>query len=183
MTSTRMERDNPVLAGRIRPAITADARAVAEVHVRGWRWAYRGLLPERYLASLSVDTREQTWRARLTELDAPGRALVWSQADRVRGFVAYGPARDHERVPGFGMIYALYLDEEIVGRGVGRALHDAAIDAMRTVGLGGAVLWVLEENARARAFYARQGWAPDGEHRRESFGEEHRDEIRLALRW
>src|SRR5436309_2361755 len=33
----------------IRAAVAADAAAVAELHVRGWQWAYRDLLPAEYL--------------------------------------------------------------------------------------------------------------------------------------
>jgi GNAT superfamily N-acetyltransferase len=171
------------MAGRVRPATGADARAIAEVHVRGWRWAYRDLLPASYLAALSVDAREQMWRRALAAPGAPTRLLVREEDDRIRGFAACGPARDEELVsPDSGQLFALYLDEELVGHGAGRALHDAALDALRAAGRAGAVLWVLENNARGRAFYARQGWAPDGHQKSCPFGDEHRLELRLARR-
>ena len=43
-------------------ATSEDCRAVAEVHVESWQHAYRGILPEQYLASLSVAEREAMWR-------------------------------------------------------------------------------------------------------------------------
>jgi len=42
----------------IRPATPEDARAIAEVHVASWRYAYRGLLPDDVLDRLSVEERE-----------------------------------------------------------------------------------------------------------------------------
>ena len=39
----------------IRPATEADARTIAEIHVAGWVAAYRGMVPDELLASLSVD--------------------------------------------------------------------------------------------------------------------------------
>jgi RimJ/RimL family protein N-acetyltransferase len=33
---------------------------------------------------------------------------------------------------------------------------------MADLGFGSAMLWVLEDNARARAFYEAAGWRPDG---------------------
>lgn len=171
------------MAGGVRPAIEADARAIAEVHVRGWRWAYRGLLPASHLAALSVEAREQMWRRSLAGSSTSPVLLVWEEDDQIRGFVAAGSAREEERVsPDSGQLYALYLDEDLLGRGAGRALHDAALDALRTRGLTGAVLWVLENNARGRAFYARQGWIPDGHEKLCPFGDEQRNELRFAHR-
>jgi hypothetical protein len=51
----------------VRPAVQADARSIAEVHVETWRVAYRGQVPADYLESLSVDQRESMWRAMLAE--------------------------------------------------------------------------------------------------------------------
>ena len=41
----------------IREAAASDARDIAGIHVRGWQWAYRRLLPDAFLAGLSVDLR------------------------------------------------------------------------------------------------------------------------------
>jgi hypothetical protein len=46
----------------IRKATPEDARAIAEVHVKSWRAAYRDLLPQDFLQGLSVDRREQQWQ-------------------------------------------------------------------------------------------------------------------------
>jgi GNAT superfamily N-acetyltransferase len=171
------------MAGRVRPATVADVRAIAELHVRAWLWAYRKLLPAAYLAALSIDAREQMWRRWLTDPSAPIGMAVWETDGRIRGFVAYGPASDEEpAVRGAGKLHALYVDQELVGQGVGRALHDAALDALRAAGFTDAVLWVLENNALARTFYARQGWLPDDHRKSCPFADEHRLELRLTLR-
>jgi GNAT superfamily N-acetyltransferase len=171
------------MTGSARPAAEADARSIAEVHVRAWRWAYRELLPASHLAALSVDTREQLWLRSLAAPAATTRLLVWDEDGGVRGFVAYGPARDEDgEARESGKIYALYLDEDLLGRGAGRALHDAALDGLRAARFTGAVLWVLEDNARGRAFYARWGWVPDGLRRSDSFGNSFGDERRIAIR-
>ncbi len=154
--------------------------------MQAWQWAYRGLLPASHLAALSIDAREQMWRRLLAAPGTPAAQaglLVWEQAGRIRGFAAYGPARDIDpEARDAGQLLALYLDEEFVGRGAGRDLHDAALDALHAAGFGRALLWVLENNARGRAFYARQGWAPDGLPKSCAFGDEQRLELRLARR-
>jgi len=54
----------------IREATSDDARAIAEVHMASWRWAYRGDLPAEFLDGLTVDDREREWREWLAA--APG---------------------------------------------------------------------------------------------------------------
>jgi hypothetical protein len=45
----------------IRRAVADDARGIAQVHVKSWQAAYRGLLPQSYLDALSVEQREAFW--------------------------------------------------------------------------------------------------------------------------
>jgi GNAT superfamily N-acetyltransferase len=78
-------------------------------------------------------------------------------------------ARD-ERLPNFGELMALYVDPAHVGTGVGRLLIAAAWERLRGLGVAGALLWVLEANARARRFYERDGWSFDQGCRTETFG-------------
>jgi hypothetical protein len=61
-----------------------------------------------------------------------------------------------------GEIHAIHVASEERGRGVGWRLLDAAAEALRTHGVRRAILWVVEDNSTARAFYERQGWAWDG---------------------
>jgi len=66
----------------IRPAGLDDARAIAEIHVRAWQWAYRGQIPDEILDGLSVEHREQGWRRQLSELRTAGFShRIWV-ADR-----------------------------------------------------------------------------------------------------
>jgi GNAT superfamily N-acetyltransferase len=59
----------------------------------------------------------------------------------------------------------LYVRPEFWGTGVAGELHDRAVAAVRAAGCETARLWVLQANVRARRFYERRGWAPDGSSR------------------
>ena len=143
----------------VRDANEADARAIADVHVESWRWAYRGLLPDDLLAALSVDEREVAW------LDAirsdPGSVLV-AVGPAVVGFAGVGASRDDDAEAGTGELLSLYVTESVVGTGVGAALLAAAQDRLRERGFTSVTLWVLDTNARGLRFYERHGWAWDG---------------------
>lgn len=167
----------------IRETSPADARAIAEVHVEGWSWGYRGLLPDELIAGLSVEEREARWVEILTgPKDASACFLAEAQGGRALGFIACGPAADGDVAPppGAGEVYAVYLREEAKGRGVGAALMATAEEAMRRHGFERAVLWVLEDNVRARAFYERGGWDRDGAKGEHRFDCGHRPIIRYA---
>jgi ribosomal protein S18 acetylase RimI-like enzyme len=129
---------------------------VAAVQVASWRAAYQGLLTDRYLADLSEEEAADRW-ARVIAGTAD-RVVVVEIGPTVLGYARVGPSRDDDARPGTGELYSLYLDPRRWGTGVGRALHDGALDVLATSGFTSATLWVLGTNARARAFYHRRGW-------------------------
>ena len=90
--------------------------------------------------------------------------LVAEDGGSVVGFASCGESRD---AAGEGELYAIYALPEAWGSGVGRALMAAALEALRASGFATASLWVLEDNPRARRFYEREGWTPDGGRRGE----------------
>jgi GNAT superfamily N-acetyltransferase len=69
-----------------------------------------------------------------------------------RGFALVGPGRLHR----------LYVRPSAWGGGIGAALHDEAVAALRDGGADVASLWVLADNLRARGFYQRRGWSLNG---------------------
>jgi ribosomal protein S18 acetylase RimI-like enzyme len=148
----------------IRAAEPADAPALADLHIRAWQWAYRGQLPDAVLDGLTadLDRRNAFWREALTAPAAESRTWLVESAGRVIGFAAAGPCRDADAAPAAAELYAIYLDEAAVGRGIGRALLARATEDLRRRGYRSATLWVLASNARARRFYERAGWRPDG---------------------
>lgn len=148
----------------IRVARPEDARAIAEVHVEGWRWAYRGLVPDAYLDGLDVDARERMWAEGLGRSSVAWACFVAEDGGRVVGFVACGPPEPgHAQAPpAAGEVYALYVRQDVQGTGVGRALFGQAVAALAERGFRTSVLWVLEANFLARRFYERAGWSWDG---------------------
>jgi GNAT superfamily N-acetyltransferase len=140
---------------QVRGAVPEDAKAIAGVHVRAWQGAYAHVFPAEELAGLDVPSRVRYWR---DGIRAGWTVLV---TDDVSGFASVGPARDPD-ADGQGELYAIYVAPECWGSGAGHALMTAAIQALRDAGFAEAVLWVLDDNPRARRFYEREGWTADG---------------------
>ncbi len=145
---------------RIRPATPEDADAIGSVHVESWRWAYRGQLPDDLLDELDPAERAAGWRRILGSGGTD--VIVADDGARVVGFASAATSRDGDAPPGTGEVLALYVVENAVGTGAGRALLVGAQGLLRARGHSRATLWVLESNERARRFYERNGWTWDG---------------------
>lgn len=168
----------------VRPAREADAVSIASIHVRGWRAAYRGIMPPDYLESLDVGEWTERHRGRIVAPEPGVSRWVAEEDGTVVGFAVLGPAR--EAFAGdAGEVYAIYVDPERWRRGAGRALLDEAVSRFRAEGRAEATLWVLRDNAAGRAFYEAVGWRPDGSEKRfvlPGYEEAELVEVRYQLR-
>jgi GNAT superfamily N-acetyltransferase len=135
----------------IRAGDSHDAAAVARVHVETWQAAYDHILPRDRLLALSVENR--------AEMHRRWPPLVAEVEGQIVGFVSVGPGRDDGAE---GELYAIYVHPDHWGTGVGRALLEAGETRLRELGHRKALLWVLEDNPRARRFYEATGWSTDG---------------------
>ena len=148
---------------QVRVATLEDAEAVAGVHVRSWQSAYRGLVPDADLDSLSVEGRREAWSRILAETDLPRTGtFVLTDGLEVIGFAHVAPTRDDDLRDSTGEVTGIYVAPSAWGRGGGRQLMEAARANLKAAGFATAALWVLEANHRARAFYERQGWVAEG---------------------
>jgi GNAT superfamily N-acetyltransferase len=86
------------------------------------------------------------------------------EARDVVGFASWGEARDTPAgpaVPGVANLNALFVRPDRWRRGIAAGLLDAAVEAMRSSGHGGARLFT-PKGAPAERFYAARGWNADG---------------------
>jgi GNAT superfamily N-acetyltransferase len=166
------------VAAMIRPATLEDSAALAEAHVRSWRAAYRGVVPDAYLDALSVEGCAARWRNALRQGQ---RDVAVCEVDgALVGFVSVEPSRDADCNPGTGEVVAIYIDPAVWRRGLGRRLMDWAKDVARRRGWQRLTLWVLRDNAQARAFYEAAGFHLDGAARDHDFSGTPVAEVRYA---
>jgi ribosomal protein S18 acetylase RimI-like enzyme len=143
----------------IDPALLTDCRAVAQIHVDAWRAAYKGILTDDFLASLSVEQRETMWQEAVTR--GSPLILVARVDEVVTGWVAFGSSRDDGAPTYRGEVWAIYVAPAAWSLGVGKKLLLTAMRVMAQGGYREASLWVMRENSRAIAFYSRVGMTED----------------------
>jgi ribosomal protein S18 acetylase RimI-like enzyme len=163
--STAAPHDAKCRFGRvlIRPATPEDAEATARIHVSSWAAAYtlRGPSLEQRL-----DLHRRFPPSFVAEVDG-----------EIAGFVGVGASRDPDAE---GELYLIYVDPAQWGSGIGRELIRAAEARLRELGYRHVVLWVLDENPRARRFYEAAGWRADGRRRPIEFLGQTVPEVRYA---
>jgi len=143
----------------IRQATIEDAPRIAEIHVASWRATYRGIVPDSWLASLSVREREVIWKEFCSNEGAP--VYVACEGEHIVGFCHIAASRDPcaERT---AEITSIYIDPGSLRNGHGRLLLSEALSFACTQGFREVTLWVLMENRVARQFYEAMGLHPDG---------------------
>jgi len=142
------------LAVTIRDAAIDDAEGIARVGVDTWRTAYKGLVPDAHLASMSYTRAEAKWTERLASAERDTLVAVVSPG-RIIGFASFGPAR--ESIQQFtGELAALYVLKEFQGYGIGKRLVRACAERLQLKGHRNMYLWVIADNP-ATSFYERLG--------------------------
>lgn len=151
----------------IRPAKRTDADAITDVQVASWRAGYAHVFSDEILYADDFDRARRTfwneWRFAAGHRLAVATLEHADGGQRVVGFASYGPERERARGhTGRGELWAFYLHPDVWGSGVADLLIDHIEERLAAEGFDTAVLWVLDDNPRARRFYERHGWAATG---------------------
>jgi GNAT superfamily N-acetyltransferase len=168
----------------IRSASSADAPQIAAVMRDSWFAAYEGIIAHQIIdrvttpdggARVRQSFRTRPWQRMIAAVASHPRAAAAGQATPgIVGYASFGPERDvlgeswpYPRTAAgaegrVAELYALYVRPTWWSTGTGRALMDRVLARVSGARYRCITLWVLEGNARARRFYERAGFAPDG---------------------
>ncbi len=135
----------------IRRAGVPDAPAIAAVHVAAWRSAYPGVLPDQFLARLSIP-RQAAFYERAIRLGAGVQVAIAN--GRIVGFST--ARRTRQNPLGEGEVETLYVLDDFKERGLGRRLLRASAEYLAGLQCGSAFAWVLRDNP-AGFFYQHLG--------------------------
>lgn len=130
---------------------------------KSWKYAYRDIIPQDYLDSIP----EGRWAGSITK--AGMYSLVMTDGGRMIGTASFCRSR-WEQYPDCGEIVSIYFLPEYIGKGFGKHLLNRCAEELHRLGFRQILLWVLEENTRARAFYEKNGFLCTAESRSDCIG-------------
>ena len=136
----------------IRKALPEDVDDYTDCGVSCWQSAYRGIVPEEYLANMKKQRLEKNRKALTDPGDCEYYCAIYGE--RMIGILVIN--KNHSE-----NFWAIYLIEEFWGKGYGKKLLDFAVDELKSAGHKKICLWVFEENYRARRFYEKHGFSFD----------------------
>lgn len=133
----------------IRRATAADAEGVAQVRVQSWRVAYRGLVPDEYLASMRVEESIPLWQRVLAAESDAACTFVAEQDGEIVGF-ASGVTLAESKLGFDAELTAFYVLPQAQRKGLATQLIREVAATLQQAGATGMVAWVLAENRVAR---------------------------------
>jgi len=138
----------------IRRATIEDLKGIAKVHVDTWRTAYKDIIPDAFLASLSYEDRETLWAINLNKED---NVVFVAENDvgEIVGFASTSRRENNEDVESIDLT-SIYLLEEYQGNGIGKKLIKSLFEYYKTKGYKRVYVDVLAEN-KTRHFYEYYG--------------------------
>ena len=158
-------------AFRVREAIEDDIVGVAKVRVDTWRAAYKGIIPDEFLESLSHQSVAERWKKAFWENKnaAVGAFVAENEQQEIVGIAMCGPEQSQDAVYQ-GEIYVLYVLPQYQNLGIGRRLVAACVQhLMHHLQAKSLLIWVIAENPY-RKFYESLGGKPVREKSQEIAG-------------
>ena len=143
----------------IRPMEQDDVSRVAEIHVFGWRSAYRGMISDEILFKRRLVSRSMAlFESSLGSEDSE----TWVYDDGIlKGSMTIGACRDEDKQGAFE-VWGIYVEPLMQREGVGTKLLHHAEKLAAERGYKEICIWVLEQNTQARGFYEKHGYNADG---------------------
>jgi GNAT superfamily N-acetyltransferase len=139
----------------IREARLEDAAHIAQVYIEGWRTTYPGIVPDEYLANMSLEAHTRRWQ----DILRSGDGYVYVAEDeqgKIAGFIWGGDVRDKSDPAFTGELHAIYVLKSCQGQDIGRRLVHMLVQQLLEVGIQSMIVWVLAANP-SRRFYEKLG--------------------------
>lgn len=145
----------------IRYVTQEDIPGMARVYVDTWKAAYRGMIAQDYLESLTCAAWEERYRARHSQTEGYHVAVLEMDGEII-GVASFMRARDEDLPETCGEIVSIYVLPEYWSQGYGRMMLGWVAQELRNLGFLTCSLWTLKENLRAQRAYERFGFHRDG---------------------
>lgn len=146
-----------------------DLDTLANVHSESLRAAYKDIVPDDIINNSFSFERRRVGFTRELEKKTPFNAIAFD-GDNPVGLLSFGDSRHIDVDEDTIELWRIYLLPQYWGSGFGEELFSWGINEIRARGYKKVILWVLEENLRARRFYEKNDFAFTGQKQEEEMG-------------
>jgi GNAT superfamily N-acetyltransferase len=145
----------------IRNATKDDVEVLGLIYSLSYQAAFKDIIPDNILENVFSLERRTDGLMKEISVGTPVNTILFYE-DIPVGLLTYGKPKDEDSDDSSIEIWRIYLLPTYWGQNVGIDLLDWGIKEIQGKGHKKIILWVLEENSRARKFYEKMGFIHDG---------------------
>ena len=147
----------------IREAILMDCSRMAEIHVFGWRCAYKEFISMEFLFNkFTVKNREEKFKEYLSNTNNSDKTYIFEENNIVKAFMSIGNCRDEDKNEDAFELEGIYVDPIFQRQKIGTQFVNYCIGEAKSKNKKEITLWVFEKNNDSIKFYERIGFKTDG---------------------
>lgn len=140
----------------IRRVCQGDEQTLAYIQTESWKAAFKGILSdEDLIRCTNIEKATAMYKGLLEENIGNGYILEISGKPHA---IAYWDKTREADMDGFAELICIHSLPDNWGKGYGSRLMDRVLDDIYAAGYGKIMLWVFDENMRARKFYEAKGF-------------------------
>lgn len=141
----------------IRQAIEKDAIQIAELIVKGWQTAYKGLIDETFLKNLSTEKISKNFKQSIISQNTENNIYVYEENGKILGIIRFGKPDDNTDNKHNSEIHVLYVEPDLKRKGIGTKLFKYAKKYFINQEKQKLIIWCLKGNELAIRFYEKMG--------------------------
>jgi ribosomal protein S18 acetylase RimI-like enzyme len=157
----------------IREATVDDSSRISEIHVLGWRYAYKAFISMDFLFNImTVKSRYEFFLNNLSEKNDAEKTYVYEENGIIKAFMTMGNCRDEDKGENTFELCGIYVDPLFQRQKIGTQFVQYCLKDAKSRNKEEIVLWVFEKNNESIQFYKKMGFEFDGKIKlMESFNE------------
>lgn len=141
----------------IRQAIKEDAPNISKLIISSWQTAYKGLIDDNYLNSISATIMSEKWEINILSQNKDNHIYVYEENNKILGVIRFGKPDDESDTLHNAEIHVLYIEPSLKRRGIGTKLFNFAKEYFLKNNTTNMIIWCLKENSPSIKFYEKMG--------------------------
>jgi RimJ/RimL family protein N-acetyltransferase len=158
----------------IRYATVEDTDSLAKVYSNSFKKAFEGVIPNSILEEkFSFESIQKSMHKELEE--GLPKNIIMFKDEKPIGLLTFAKSKYEQLDDSCTEIWRIYLDPNYWDKNIGSELMNWGLKEIKENGYEKVILWVIEDNLRARKFYEKMGFKYDGTNRIINVGREIKD--------